>query len=188
MDIIEFFQHSVGKWFSQRTSQDLASEQSTAGTSDLWIETVSPSDPEVIKLCEQYRIDPSSALCGARVRWESKPNKINEPTQSGSTFLVPIGEGDRPTEGKLLHKPSAADPAPVLSRYIIGTDDALTLITESETRQIIERIWFASENLRMRTSIVKQPDGFSVASFYSEIRMGGTQPPAKTDTRAQSAS
>jgi hypothetical protein len=39
-----------------------------------------------------------------------------------------------------------------------------------------ERLWFASPNLRLRTSILKRFGGFSMASFCSEIRMGGVQP------------
>jgi len=55
----------------------------------------------------------------------------------------------------------------------MGDDDALTLMGESETLYSEERLWFASPNLRLRTSTIKQLDGFSTASFCSEIRMGG---------------
>lgn len=172
MDIIEFFQHSAGKWFSQRTSQDLAAVKAIAGTTDLWIETLSLSDPEAIALCQQYAVDPTEALCSARIRWESKPTG-SEPKQSGSTLLVALGDGAGSQEGQLLRKPANSETLPSVTRYAIGTDDVLTLIAESEQRYTEDRIWFASDNLRLRTSIVKQPDGFSIASFYSEIRMGG---------------
>ncbi|HEY9702550.1 MAG TPA: phycobiliprotein lyase, partial [Allocoleopsis sp.] len=42
------------------------------------------------------------------------------------------------------------------------------------------RLWFASPNLRLRTSILKRFGGFSMASFCSEIRLGVTKPPAES--------
>ena len=76
----------------------------------------------------------------------------------------------------------------VAGRYKIGSDDALTLTTEYETTWYEERLWFASPNLRMRVSVVKRIGGFSTASFTSEIRMGGSQPTAKTSQATHSAS
>ncbi len=94
---------------------------------------------------------------------------------SGSTLLVPISSSDQVNEGTLLRDSQANESA--ASRYIMGSDDALTLITESDTLYAEERVWFASPNLRLRTRILRQPDGANVASFCSEIRMGVTKPP-----------
>ncbi|MEB3828604.1 phycobiliprotein lyase [Phormidium sp. CCY1219] len=171
MDIIEFFDRSAGKWFSQRTRQDLVADRSTAATTDLWIDPLSTTETDVVQLCQQQGVDPADALCAARIRWESKP-MFNEPKESGATILVPLGDRPQSTEGKLLHQPPSPDSF-LRGRFLIGSDDAVTLIAESDTLYAEERIWFASENLRLRTSIVKQPDGFSKASFYSEIRMKG---------------
>jgi hypothetical protein len=182
MDIQEFFQLSAGKWFSQRTSHHLAFKQAESGKSDITIEMLSKSDPEVIKLCEQYNVDPSHAWGAARVSWNGTM-EWDEEKHTGSTVMVPIPDPDKPNEGKLLRDVGYAEKASVAGRYIMGSDDAFTLITEYETMYSEERIWFASPNLRLRTSILKRFGGFSMASFCSEIRMGGTQPPAKaTDT------
>lgn len=172
MDIIEFFQHSAGKWFSQRTCQDLPAVKSVAGTTDLWLDALSSEDPEAIALCQEYGIDPAEALGGVRIRWENKPSD-SEPKQSGSTLLVAIANGSQPNEGKLLRKSGTSEPFASQSRYIIGSDDVVTFIAESEELYEEERIWYASDNLRLRTHVVKRSDGFSLASFYSEIRMGG---------------
>ena len=45
----------------------------------------------------------------------------------------------------------------------MGSDDVMTLITEDETMFSEERFWFASPNLRLRTSVLKRADGVSVA-------------------------
>jgi hypothetical protein len=185
MDIMQFFQHSAGKWFSQRTSQNLTGEQSVAGSSDLWIDALDRDDPQVIALCEQYRVDPTLAVCGLQVRWEGMP-VLHEKKQSGSTVLVALGEGDAPKSGQLLHGIGATQSPPLPGRYAIGSDEALTLIVETDRLYAEERLWFASENLRLRTSIVREADGNHSACFCSEIRMGGVKPPAESGEAAQS--
>lgn len=184
MDIVEFFQQSTGKWFSQRTSHHLAFKQSESGKSELKIEMLDKDHPEVIQLCQQYDMDPALALCGARVTWDGTM-EWDEEKHAGSTVLVPVADPENPQVGKLLRDMGYAEKAPVAGQYIMGEDDALTLITEYETMYTKERLWFESPNVRMRTSVLKRFGGFSMASFCSEIRMGGAQPTAAssaTDT------
>lgn len=186
MDIQEFFQMSAGKWFSQRTSHHLAFKQSESGKSDIRIEMLPIDDPEVIKLCLQYEIAPETTWGGARVTWDGTM-EWDETKHAGSTVLVPVADPDKPNEGKLLREMGYAEKAPVAGRYIMGSDDALTLITEYESMYSEERLWFASPNLRLRTSILKRFGGFSMASFCSEIRMGVTQPAGKPAENAAQA-
>ncbi|HLO88640.1 MAG TPA: phycobiliprotein lyase [Nostocaceae cyanobacterium] len=186
MTVEEFFHLSAGKWFSHRTSHHLAFKQSEDGKSDILIETLSVDHPEVIKLCQQYEIDPSAASCGARVTWNGTM-EWDEEKHTGSTVLVTIPDQDNPNEGKLLREMGYAEKAPVAGRYKVGSDGALTLTTEYETMWSEERLWFASPNLRMRVSVLKRFGGFSMASFTSEIRMGGA-PTTKTSETASSAS
>lgn len=180
MDIVEFFDLSAGKWFSQRTSHHLAFKQSEAGKSELQIDMLAKDDPAVIQLCEQYSFNPAEALCGARVTWTGTMEWDKE-KHEGSTVLVPVADPNNPMEGKLLRELGYAEKAPVAGRYVMGSDEALTLITEYETMYSEERLWFASPNLRLRTSILKRFGGFSLASFCSEIRTGNLKPMPSTD-------
>ena len=189
MDIQEFFEQSAGKWFSQRTSHHLAFKQAENGKSNITIEMLSADDSEVAKLCQQYDIDPRLALCGARVTWDGMmewdgEGNADKEQHKGSTVLVPVPDPDKPNEGQLLREMGYAEKAPVAGRYIMGSDDALTLITDYETMYSEERLWFASPNLRLRTSILKRFGGFSMASLSSEIRMGVTQAPKQTEDAA----
>lgn len=178
MNIQEFFELSAGKWFSHRTSHHLAFKQAEDGKSEIAIETLVVDCPEVIKLCEQYEIEPGLASCGARVSWNGTM-EWDEEKHTGSTVLVCIPDADNSSQGKLLREMGYAEKAPVAGRYMMGSDKALTLITEYETMFSEERLWFASPNLRMRVSVLKRFGGFSMASFTSEIRMGGVQPSAQ---------
>jgi CpeS-like protein len=186
MDITEFFQQSVGKWFSQRTSHSLTLKQSESGKSNLVIEGVPATDPAVIQLCQQHQIEPALALCGARVTWDGALDR-DQKKQTGTALLVPISTPETPNEGKLLRDGGVGKTA-IAGRYVMGSDDVMTLIIEDETLYSEERFWFASPNLRLRTSILKRADGFSAASFYSEIRMGGSQPPASPTATSQANS
>jgi len=174
MDIIEFFEQSSGKWFSQRTSHHLAFKQTESGRSDIVIDLLNKDDPAVVALCQQYEIDPALALCGARVTWDGTMEWDKE-KHEGSTVIVPVADADQPSEGKMLREQGYAEKAPVAGRYVMGDDDSLTLITEYETMYSEERLWFASPNLRLRTSILKRFGGFSMATFCSEIRIGGAK-------------
>lgn len=177
MDIVEFFQLSSGKWFSQRSSHHLTVQQTESGKSDFQVELLAKTDPEVIKLCEQYEIDPALALCGARVIGDESAARGKE--HAGSTVLVPIANPNQAHAGTLLCKVGKAEVL-VAGRYVEGNDEVLTLITENETMYAEERLWFANPNFRLRTSLLKQSGGFSMASFCTEIRKGVVSPPAET--------
>ncbi|QMS87415.1 phycobiliprotein lyase [Nostoc edaphicum CCNP1411] len=187
MNIEEFFQLSAGKWFSHRTSQHLAFNQSEHSKSDIIIETLVVDHPEVIKLCQQYKINPSSASCATKITWNGTMDK-DQAKHSGSTMLVSIPDADNPTQGKLLREIVDGNKTPVAGRYKFDSDDALILTIEDENIYSEERLWFASPNLRMRVNILKSFGGFSITSFTSEIRMGGFPPAAKTSEAANSVS
>ncbi|HEY9647258.1 MAG TPA: phycobiliprotein lyase [Chroococcidiopsis sp.] len=177
MDITEFFQQSSGKWFSQRSSHHLAASTSENGRSDIVIETLPSDSPEVIKLCTQHAIDPARALFGVQSKWTGAMD-ASTTKQSGVALLVLVSDGEQPNAGQVLRDLGNGDRTAGSGRYFMGDDDSLTLITESETLLLEERLWFASPNLRLRTNVLKTHDGFSVATFFSEIRMGLTAKPA----------
>jgi hypothetical protein len=170
MEIQEFFQQCAGKWFSQRTSHALPPQELEVGKSDLWIDLLNLDDPAIARLCQQCRLDPVLALCGMQTKWEgtvgASPNK-----ESGSVLLVAIAEGDDASIGKFLRLVNFPGETPMVGQYIVNLDESITLKMESNTLQTEERLWFVSENLRERTSVITHANGSSYASFCSEIRM-----------------
>ncbi|HLO48020.1 MAG TPA: phycobiliprotein lyase [Kamptonema sp.] len=186
MDIIEFFEQSAGKWFSQRTLHNLTSGQLQAGKSELKIEILPPSDPAAIELCSEHAIAPTSAaLTGVRITWNGSADNNQK---DGSTVIVFVPNSDNPKTGKLLQSRSGGVPknrlgklpAGIAGSYTISDDDVLTLITQTEEFDAEERLWYLMPNLRVRTSVVKRSSGMTIASFCSEIRMGVTKPAAQT--------
>jgi hypothetical protein len=45
------------------------------------------------------------------------------------------------------------------------------LVIDGEQGASVERVWYESENVRMRHTKVQQSDGKSVVAFFSEIRL-----------------
>ncbi|NET25835.1 phycobiliprotein lyase [Okeania sp. SIO1I7] len=170
MDIIEFLQLSAGQWFSQRTIHNLVSGELQAGKSEVNVEILEKTNPTVIKLCEQHQIDPSLAqLVGVQINWNGTINR-EQVKDIGTRMLIVIPNSDDPHQGKLLQDRGDGKNTSISGRYIMGSDDVLTLITESEDLYAEERFWYLMPNLRLRTSVVKRPLGFALASFCSEIR------------------
>ncbi|VXD25613.1 Chromophore lyase CpcS/CpeS 1 [Planktothrix serta PCC 8927] len=171
MNIIEFFELSAGKWFSQRTLHNLKSGQLQAGKSNLIMESLPQTDATVVQLCQQHKIDPTTISGGFRLTWdgtmEGNPNQ-----QKGSAIVVPIINPEHPQEGQLLQSQDTTPNQSLSGRYSLGADEVLTLITESPNFYAEERLWYLMPNLRLRTSIVKNSTGLTQASFCSEIRMG----------------
>ncbi|MDY6782183.1 MAG: phycobiliprotein lyase [Cyanobacteriota bacterium] len=182
MEIEEFFELSVGKWFSQRTYYDLASQQAGSGKSDIVIEQVSSQAPEVLQLCERGGVSPSSTRNGIKISWDNSAD-WGKAKQIGFALLVPIPDPSNPQIGQFLHSSSNPQEDCLNGCYALKADDALTLATQGETMYAEERLWFASPNLRLRTSFVKNGDRPQSSAFYSEIRR---MPPANSDSPAAS--
>jgi hypothetical protein len=89
----------------------------------------------------------------------------------GATVFALIPDADSPRQGTLLRDRGYAEIVPVAGRYHMDDQDALVLITEYETMSSEERFWFATPNIRMRTSTVKRFGGFSTATFCTETRL-----------------
>ena len=187
MNIKEFFELSTGKWFSHRTSKDVSTNESQVGRSDLFVETFANDVPEVIEICQQYSIEASNINFGAKVNWNLTIEKDTK-KYTGSTILVFLPNADNPNEGKVLRKMGNTEKTLVTGNYKIGSDEVLTLITEYDDTHSEERLWFASPNLRMRTSVVKRSGNFSTTSFTSEIRMGGAPAKKQADATTNVAS
>lgn len=164
MDIKEIIELCSGKWFSQRTSFQSKLESSK---SEITIEFIAPDHPEVVQLCQQYQIDPTLALGGTKASWDNSVD-WGKPKQTGSSLLVWIPQANEPKNGQILRSMGQRHLAQ--GQYTLGSDDALTLSLKEDDRHSEERIWFASPNLRLRTSLVKQSNQSNQMAFYSEIR------------------
>jgi len=172
MDAMEFFQISTGDWRSQRTTHHLAFKRAETGESNIHIEVLPPNHPKIAEICELHERDVNQAIGGAFVTWKGSMGWDKEDeNHQGSTVFVLIPDADQPQQGTLLRERGYAEIVPVAGRYHMDEEDGLVLTTEYESMSSIERFWFASSNLRVRTSTVKRFGGFSTATFCTEFRV-----------------
>ncbi len=166
MDIQKFIDLCTGNWFSQRTNYQVETEKTESNKADLNITLISSDDSRVSQICQQNRINPQLSLAALENRWDNSVD-WGKPKQIGSSMIILIPNQDNPQTGQII---SNAANQNLLGKYSLGNDSALTLIFETEDKSVEERIWFASDNLRLRTTVTKNEDGTMNTFFYSEIR------------------
>jgi hypothetical protein len=172
MDAMEFFRQSAGKWRSQRTIHHLAFRRSEIGESDIQVIALEATDQQIVSLCELHKIEPSEAIGGCRVTWAASMSwDKDDENHDGNTVFALVPDADNPRQGRLLRDLGYAEIVPVVGYYHLDNDGGLVLNTEYETMSSIERFWFASPDLRLRSSTVKRFGGFSTASFCTEVRV-----------------
>ena len=168
MDIQTFLDLCIGKWLSQRTTHCLDEEKAENNKTEIVIERLTSNDERLVSLCQQANIDPSATLGGLSASWDTTAS-WDRSAQKGATVIVLLPDSDNPEKGQLLQ--STAQSSSALSGcYSLGEDEALTLKLEKDSTQWQERIWFASPNLRLRSSLILGKDGQKNTAFYSEIR------------------
>ena len=165
MNLQKFLDLSAGRWFSQRTNYFLSENQTDSSKADLTIEFIPPDDPRALKLCQQNHLDPNLVVGGTVQSWDNSVD-WGKTKQVGSATIVLVKDPDSDRTGKLIRP---EDPQ-IRGSYVLGEDEALTLIIETNEIYAEERQWFASDNFKMRTVVVKYRDGKQQTSFYSEIR------------------
>nr|WP_217523441.1 phycobiliprotein lyase [Pleurocapsa sp. PCC 7327] len=193
---MEFFQHSAGKWRSQRTTHHLPFRRAETGDSNIYVEALAADHPKIVEICEMHEVDPSLAVGGAFVSWDGSMawDKADE-NHRGTTVFALIPNADNSRQGMLLRERGYAEIVPIAGRYYMDDENGLVLITEYETMSTIERFWFVSPDMRLRTSTVQRYGGFNTATFCAEIRTesqanesSGSQAPPSEGTQFYSIS
>ena len=173
MNLQKFLDLSAGRWFSQRTNYFLDQNKSVSSKADITIELLQSDDSRALKLCQKHHLDSNLIVGGTIQSWDTSVD-WGKTKQVGSATIIMVGDPQSETSGKLIRP----EDAKVCGHYVLGTDDAQTLVIETEEMYAEERQWFGSDNFKMRTIFVKYSDGKKQTSFYSEIRKA---PPKKDE-------
>ncbi len=163
MEIAAFFELSLGKWSSIKSAHHVQTTQQQSGKSSIELTAIEVSDPLVMDLLGQQGFD--QAAYAAKVTWDGTLEG-NAKGVKGSGILVAVA--DSATQGVLLRR---FDNQVVTGRYTSGEGGEVTFVTQMGDRVTTERVWFESDNVRMRHTKVQDAEGQCTVSFCSEIRM-----------------
>jgi len=173
MDIDTFVARSLGRWRSQRSAHHLAFAHFEEIRSMISIEGLAKDDAAVIALCESQGVDLGVIASPFKMSWEGETDWNEDEVLKGQTILVPVPNPDGSNSGKLLRDQGYAETIPAAGHYVIGEDNTFVLTTGYNRAAAEERIWFASDTLRFRVSLIKTSNGKGVttASLSSEVRL-----------------
>ena len=176
MTIEQFVAQSSGKWRSMRSGHSLAFQQFEEVLSEVTIEAISKDDSAVKQLLEsslanKHNLETISSpfkmeWC-AESDWEPEdPSEVS----SGSCIIVPLVKDI--SSGTLIRSVGYAEAEAAISEYNFSNDGTFTLTTNYEQSIAEEKIWFVSENVRCRSSVLRTSAGSGVlqTSFASEVR------------------
>jgi len=169
MTMMDFFRKSEGVWYSQRTVHHFDTTAEQSGDSNIIIEVLDNNDSRVRKLCEEQNIDPNLAVGGATFLWQDNLDNPN-PNPDWAAILVDIPDGENNTKGRFLRNKGYVEGIPVVCQYSFAPDGVLTIATEYEKNQGMERCWFITDDFRVRISTVKMMNGVNLMTYCSERR------------------
>ena len=176
MTIEQFVAQSSGKWRSMRSGHSLAFQQFEEVLSEVVIEELSKEDPGVKQLLESSlakQQDICSISSPFKMEWCAESDwEPDDPSEvsSGSCIIVPLAKDK--SSGTLIRSLGYAESEAAISEYHFLDDGTFTLTTQYEQSIAEERIWFVSENVRCRSSVLRTSAGSGIlqTSFASEVR------------------
>ena len=176
MTIEQFVAQSSGKWRSMRSGHSLAFQQFEEVLSEVTIEEISKEDSAVKHLIQSSNLknhNNYSISSPFRMEWCAESDwEPDDPSEvsSGSCIIVPLTKDN--CSGTLIRSVGYAESEPAISDYNFLEDGTFTLTTHYEQSIAEERIWFVSENVRCRSSVLRTSAGSGIlqTSFASEVR------------------
>jgi phycoerythrin-associated linker protein len=173
MSIEQFVARSEGQWRSMRSGHALAFRQFEDVISTIKIERLAINNQEVANYLALQSILPGTISSPFQMTWQAEsdwePDDAS-PVSQGTCILIPIAETER--TGHLLRSTGYAESEPAVSSYNFLDDGTFILKTVYSQSMAEERIWFLSEHVRCRSSVLRTSEGSGIlqTSFSSEIR------------------
>lgn len=158
----DFWEHSQGRWASQRTSHHLEPGARQTGKGEVTIQTCDLTAPEV------QALGVPTLTTAVHVHWQGTLAGRPAPLQ-GQMLLAFAPDPTQPHQGHLWRRSSGGVDV-ATGTYVLGPDQALTLVMVDTAGRVTERLWYASPNLRLRTSLMETAAGLQSTVFCSEVR------------------
>ena len=168
--IEEFIDKSIGEWKSLRSTHTIAFQEFENTTSNIFISYLSLDSSEAKNLLEKFNfsLNPKFAI---KIIWQATSDwAIEDKSDPNETILI-FSPKDI-NSGIILRNKGYAEIIHTYSNYFIDPQENLNIITEYNSILSEEKIWFISDHLRARYSLIKNKEFGSLiqTSHSSEIR------------------
>ena len=168
--IKEFIDKSIGEWKSIRSTHTLAFQEFENTNSSLIISNQNIGSNEVLEIKNRFNssIKISFAI---KITWKSFSEWQTENKSHESNTILIFFPKDEFT-GILIKDKGYTEQIPSSSRYIIDESNTFNIETEYNSTISEEKIWFLTENVRSRYSVIKNKinKGILQTSHATEIR------------------
>jgi len=166
----EFIDQSIGEWKSIRSSHSLSFQEFENTKSNIIISYLDNCNEEVKNLLQKFNFTLKPEF-SVSITWESYTDWVeNQQSIPKETILIFLPKDK--TSGLILRSQGYAELVSSCSTYFMDKNHNLDIFTEYSSIKSHERIWFLSQNVRVRYSCIKNKNHDSViqTSHSSEIR------------------
>ena len=168
--IKEFIDKSIGEWKSIRSTHTLAFQEFENTNSSLIISYQNIGSKEVLDIKNRFNtsINISFAI---KITWKSYSEWPTEnKSQESNTILIFVPKDEY--TGILIKDKGYAELIPATSKYYMDENKTFNILSEYNATISEEKIWFLSNNVRSRYSVIKNKiyNGILQTSHATEIR------------------
>ena len=170
LTIEEFIDKSIGEWKSLRSTHTITFQEFENTTSNIFVDYISLNSNEAKNLLKKFNFSVIPKLA-IKIIWQAKSDwGIEDKTDPSETILI-FSQRDE-NSGIILRNKGYVEITHTYSNYFIDQQENLNIITEYNSTISEEKIWFISNNLRARYSLIKNKEFNSPiqTSHSSEIR------------------
>ncbi len=176
--IEQFVAQSLGEWISMRSSHSLAFKQFEEVVSKIKIKPIDFNAPIIQESIQCSSFAAALPISPFSIEWSSETNweiDNKDESLSGETILIPL-KIPNDDDGIILRSSGYAEKIGAISRFDFLSDGTLNLNTQYSETYAEERIWFLSENVRCRSSVLRSKSSKAIlqTSYASEIRILGS--------------
>ncbi len=172
--IEQFVAQSIGEWRSMRSSHSLAFQHFEEIVSKISIKSINPNEAIIKDSIQKSPFPNSQPMTPFSIEWCSESDwEINNQKEelSGKTILIPLNIPNK--KGLILRSQGYAEKVSAVSKFSFMPDGTFVLNTEYNETIAEEKIWFISESVRCRASILRTISSQAIlqTSFASEVKI-----------------